>query len=240
MNKYPLTPEEEKILDNVWEFINVFKKPYIYITDYRNYLIKTLRKKYTIKVFHQYETVANKLFWNLRWVLAPLFQNPKLSHEEYKEKLLTQTEIPFSLLKCEKIPYTNPEDLDKKLKNPDMLSDNYYRSFINKLIMVDQNNQIIYHKLMEGSSDILTHNSFNLATFTVFFDRELYERIMKEPYKIKNKHIEMSKYYYQYDYGFPNLNLCTYNFNSKEDQIYRIKKMYYENKTGKFWYKLIL
>ena len=63
---------------------------------------------------------------------------------------------------------------------------------------------------------------------------------MKDPYKIKNKYIELSNYYYQQDYGFPNLNLCTYNFNSDYDQIYRIKKMYYENKTGEFWFKLIL
>lgn len=240
MIKYPLSKKEENLLDQTWEFIYVFREPYIYLTDYRKSLIKTMRKKYTIKEFHQYETIANKLFWNLRWNIAPLFINKNLSKDEYDKILQSQTELPCSLLKCEKITYKDDEDLGKKLANPDLFNDNYYRSFINKLIFVDQNNHIIYHKLMEGSSDILTHNNFNLTCFNIFFDRNLYEEIMKDPYKIKNKYIELSNYYYQQDYGFPNLNLCTYNFNSDDEQIYRIKKMYYENKTGEFWFKLIL
>lgn len=240
MQKYPLSKQEENKMDKVWEFIKIFRKPYIYITDYRNYLIKKIRKKYTPEEFQLYESIANKLLWNLRWVIAPLVVNSKLFREEYNNQLKSQIEIPLSLLKCTKIPYTTSEDLDKKLKNPDLYMNNYYSSFINKIIMVDENNHIIYHKLMEGSSHIFDKNKFNLLTFTILFNKKLYMEIMRDPYEIKNKDIELSEYYYQYDYGFPNLNLCTYNFNTLENQLYRIKQMYYDNKNGKYWVKLIL
>lgn len=67
--KYPLNENEILNIDNVWSFIKIFNKPFIYLSDYRDYLIKTINKKYTVDEFNFYENIANKLFWNLRWLL---------------------------------------------------------------------------------------------------------------------------------------------------------------------------
>lgn len=241
MIKYPLTDKEYSIINKVWAFIQIFNKPYIYITDYRNYLIKKIRKRYTLEEFYLYESIANKLYWNLRWLLFPLFLNPNMTKHEYDNFNFNKyTEIPDSLTKCKKMKYYDPDDLDKKLKDGDLYNDNYYRSFINKLIIIDQQNKTIYHKLMEGSANIFNKNNFNLVTWTILMDENLYNKIIDDPYNIKKLNIELPVYYHQQDYGFPNLNFCVYSFGSAEDHIDRIDKMYYKNKNGKFWFKLIL
>jgi hypothetical protein len=243
--KYPLTQEEYKKVDDVWTFIKIFNKPFLYISDYRDYLIKKIDKKYNFKEFFLYESIMNKMFWNLRWLLFPLFLNHKLDREKYYEFIENNyddhQEIPNTLIKCNELKYTDQIDLDNKLKEISLILNNYYRSFINKLIIIDNNNKIIYYKQMEGSSDIFHKNLFNLYTMTVLFNRKLYEKIMKDPYLIKREKIPLSNYYLQYDYGLPNLNYCTYNFSDKETRINRIKKMYYNiDHDAEYFYKLIV
>jgi len=239
--KYQLNDNEYKNIDKVWELINIFNKPFICITDYRNYLIKKIKKKYTVEEFYFLESIINKLFWNLRWLMFPLFVKPKLNNEEYDAFVSNNyddyKEIPDSLLLCNKISYDGEDDLDKKLKSISLNSDTYYRSFINKLIIVDKVSKVIFNKKMEGSSEIFSKNFFNLYTMTVLLDRKLYEKIMGDPYVAKSMHIELSSYYYEYDYGFPNLNYCTYSFGDEEYRINRVKNMYYKG-SADYWYKL--
>lgn len=214
--EYPLDKSEYKVLDQAWEFLSVFKKPYIHVTDYRNYLVKKIKKKYTLDEFYMYETILNKLFWNLR---DKLEKNHK---------------------SCKSLEYNDVVDLDKKLKQVVEYLGTYYRSFINKLIIVDKNNKKIYYKKMEGSSVILDHDNFNLLALTILFDRQLYEDIMSHPIDYeKLKNMSLPKYYYQLDYGFPNLNCCRYSIGTKEDRVDRIQKFYYSGKQD-YWYKLIL
>lgn len=244
INKYSLTENEIKKLDKVWEMIDIFKKPYLHVTEHRKYLVKQIRKKYSIEEFYEYESIINKLFWNLRWALFPLFDNNKMSREEYynfiKNNYGNVDQIPKNLAQCESVKYTDLNDLDSKLKNIYEYVDVYYRSFINKLIIIDNLNKMIYYKKMDGSSDIFSKNFYNVYCMMILFDKNLYEEIMKDPYQIKNKSIELSNYYFQYDYGFPNLNLCVYTFGDKEYRINRIKKMYYNYSDNyKYWYKII-
>lgn len=242
--KYPLNIDEYNKLDNVWKLINIFSIPYVQITDYRNYLMKTIRKNYTIDQFHELEMIINKLFWNLRWLMFPLFIKPKMNENEYnifiKNNYDGYDELSDSLILCNKIKYDNEDDLDIKIKKIRVNSDTYYRSFINKLVIIDRESKIIYNKKMEGSSEIFGKNFFNLYTMTILFDRNLYEKIMVNPYRAQKYEIELSKYYYQYDYGFPNLNYCAYSIGNNEYKLNRIKKIYY-NKSNEFehWYKLI-
>lgn len=226
--KYPLSDEEFNKINNVWEFIKVFDKQFIYITDYRKYLLKKIKKTYSIDEFFVYEGIVNKMFWNLRWLLFPFFINNYEGHNG----------IPNELLLCENIKFTDSNDLDKKIKNIS-LNDSYYRSFINKLIMVDEENKIIYNKKMEGSSHIFSKNFFNLYTITVLFNRKLYEKIVANPEITKKLKIELPYYYHQCDYGFPNMNYCVYSFNTNENKKERIKKMYYDYNDERFWFRLL-
>lgn len=226
--KYPLDDHEYSLIDRVWEFIKVFKRPFIYISDYRNYLIEKFHKKYTPDEFYILESIAEKLFWNLRWEVYGYFM------ESNQDKIDV---IPNDLLLCDVIEYDNEDDLDRKIKGIYMGNNVIYRSFINKIVMIDRDNKVIYHKKMEGSSNIFSQSSFNMCTLMTLFDRKNYEKTMKDPKRIKNDQ-NKCHHYYQLDYGFPNLNYCAYRLWDKGYRIDRIKKMYYNN-DDRNWIKIL-
>jgi hypothetical protein len=215
---YPLTNDEEEIIDKVWKFLDIFSYPTPYLTDYREYLIGKINQKYNCDDFYLYESIANKLFWNLRMVVVEIFKSKGSEN-------------------CQQIRYHGSEDLEDKLRGIKIRLGNYYRSYINKLIIVDRENQIIYYKKMEGSPDIFTKDKLNVFTLFVLLNRKLYEKIMINPKKIKK--IQIPYFYYQQDYGFPNLNCCSYSIDDKKSKIKRIKKMYY-NDSQKYWFRLII
>ncbi len=264
--KYPLTSDEYKEIDKVWTFLEIFNSKYVFISDYRAHLLKRIRKLYgTPEEFLRYELIANKLFWNLRFIVFPLWIlsdrneeaddvndvndiNDGISRESYDAFMNNEyskvTEVPQSLLLCTKIKYNDTYDLHKKLLEvkEHLYADNYYRSFINKLILVNSDEKIIYYKPIEGSSDIFSKNYFNLYTTSVLLDKDRYEKIMADPVAFTKRFGDVPAYYYQYDYGFPNLNLCTYSIGSYQTMLDRVTKMYYDDK-GKpmeHWYKLMV
>lgn len=202
--------------DKVWELLRIFSKPYVSLTVYRNYLIKKVSRKFTIDEFYECEKTIDEMFWDLR---------KKIDKNNYSNK------------KCFIQTYDNSEDLDNKIHG--IIDDIglFYRSFINKLIIVDKENRKIYYKKMNSSSYIFEKNQFDLLTLTILFNRRLYEGVMSNNINIKD--IELPQYYYQLDYCFPNVNCCKYNIGSKEDWINRISKMYYSN-DSKNWFKLII
>jgi hypothetical protein len=244
--KYPLSEEEYNQIDNVWSLINIFSKPFLYISDYREYLVKSIKKKYTAEEFGSLEIIIEKIFWNLRWYVFPLFIDGKMNKNEYNKFIENNynntTEIPYSLTLCNKIHFYDEVDLDKKIKNISLNDDIYYRSFINKIIIVDNVNKVIYNKKMEGSAEIFSKNIFNLYTLTILLNRNIYESIMHNPYSIINFKLEFSRYYYQYDYGFPNLNCCSYGIGDNKYRLNRIIKLYFnmEKKDYRYWYKLLI
>jgi hypothetical protein len=242
--KYPLTNEEYINVDDAWEFLEIFKKKFIFLSDYRDDIIKKIRNKYTVDEFYLYEKILNKLFWNLRWLMFPLWENENISKNDYHNLINNNynniKKIPNSLLLCKFESYKNNDDMENKVKYNKLFEDTYYRSFINKLLIVDKKNKQIITKPIEGSSDIFTKNYFNLLSITILFDKDLYETIIKNPYKLKNMKIPLSKYYYEYDYGFPNLNYCIYKFGTKENRTERIKKMYFSKKPeAMYWFRII-
>lgn len=229
--KYPLTNQEIKDLDKAWEFLNIFKKPYIFVSDYRDYLIKKINEKYNVDTFFYYENILNKLFWNLRWAIYPYWI------EEHENSKIDN--LPNSLLLCDQIKYDTDGELEKIIKDAKLNLKNYYRSFINKLIIVNKQDKTVYIKNMEGSSDIFSKNYFNLFTMSILFKPKLYEKIMENPEIIKKENVELSKYYFQYDYGFPNINYCTYSIGDDNVKKDRIKKMYFNGDGSKWWFKII-
>jgi len=270
--KYPLTDSEYNNINNVWDFVKIFGKKFISLSYFREYVIKKT-KKYTIEEFYLYESILNKMFWNLRWLSFPLWhgdaylsQNDiperikvsrrdnghSVSEEEYtnfvKNNYNNFTEIPNSLLLCKKEKYTDKNLKNKLYNNNVLMQDNYYRSFINKLIIIDKKNKLLISKPLEGSSEIFSKNYFNLLTITILLKKKLYEKIMKYPYSVKyQKFIRklLDSHYYQLDYGFPNLNYCVYTFGNKKDRMTRIKKMYYLyplkkiKKQARMWFELM-
>ncbi len=241
--KYPISDKEYRNFNKVWNLINIYNKPFVSITDKRNYLIKNIRKNYTLDEFYLLENIIDKLFWNLRWIIFPLFIRKKISKSEYdliinKNCNKSCKEIPNELLLCEKVKYTDDSDLNIKIKDIYLNNYTYYRSFINKILIIDNENKLVYHKKMEGSSTLFSKNLFNLYTMTVLLNRNSYEKVMEDPFNYQKLDIELPHYYYQYDYGFPNLNYCAFNIGNKDYKLNRIRKMYY-SKNAEYWYKII-
>lgn len=239
--KYKLTDGEISMIDEVWEFINIFNFKTTFVTEYRRNIIKIIREKYVLEKFYLLEMIANKIFWNLRWLLAGVWMGYR-EHNQYMKFLNNNyndlTYIPDSLILCDRQKYETDDQLHQYINS--YKTSTYYRSFINKLLMIDSSNHILYTKQIEGSSDIFFKNYFNLLTCTIFYDRELYEKIMRNPLAITEETIQLPEFYYQLDYGFSNLNLCTYeiNFDKKE----RIKRMYYMDtpeESEANWFKII-
>jgi len=58
-------------LDEYWNFIDTFNKnmvendPMYSVREYRNGIIKIIKKKYSIEEFYFYEQILNKMLWNL-------------------------------------------------------------------------------------------------------------------------------------------------------------------------------
>lgn len=240
--KHPLTDDEIELLDQCWNLLDIMNMKYIFIFEYRDKLIKYVSKNYTPEEFYKIESIVNKLFWNLRWLIYPLFTD-QISKIEYENIVNNNfdniSNLPYSMTLCDCVNYIDDEDLKNKIKNSNAYNDEFYRSYINKIIIVDKLNKILYTKPMEGSSSIFNKNYFNLLTMTILFNRKTYTKIMHDPYRIRKTHVKVSNFYYQYDYGFPNLNFCVYSFGTDEDRLNRIRKMYF-NGDSKYWKKLII
>jgi hypothetical protein len=234
--KYPLTDNEIANIDKVWEFIYNFKLSYPSISTYRKNIIKTVKNKYTPEEFNIYETAAEKMFWNLRFIISPLWLDSKINEHTYEEEYTKLQTIPKSLLLYNSYNYEGKKDLYNKVSLCKQKKA-YYRSYINKMCIVRENTLI--YKQIEGSSDIFSKNYFNLYSTTIFMNKQLYESIIKNPFIIKNKKINLPEFYFQFDYAFPNFNYCVLSTN-KNKKLKRINKMYYSNKAEKNWFKFII
>lgn len=214
--EYPLTESEYEQLEDVWDFIKKFKFLTYGLHDYRSKLINIIKKKYTNEEFLNLEIITEKLFWNLR-------------DKTYNFFLTRDQNNINDLLQLKEGSYGD-------LLN-DMYKDNSYRSFINKLILIDDVNNKCYYKKIEGSCEIFNKNKFNLYTSVVLFNRNLYELVMANPEKIINTCTP--EYYYEYDYPFPNLNFGRPFIQTEEYRMKRINRMYYENDAERYWFKLL-
>ena len=149
------------------------------------------------------EQIAEKIFWNLK----SKFKN----EEEYET---------FDL--------GDYEQINEKLKQ-----DNYYKTFINKILNINKKEKKVYYKKMEGSSYIFNYNGINKQLSAIFFNRQAYEDYMKRGIIPTENSI-----YYQLDYCFPNLNLCRPFIYKDEVRRKRIKLMYYDDNSESNWSKL--
>jgi hypothetical protein len=213
--KYPLVREEYEIIDKVWNFYNDFNFMTITHHEYRSKVIKKIKNKYTQDMFYKYEKIIEKLYWNLK----NLINEKKLSKKfEYN--------------------YYDYKELDKVYEK--FYNDNNFRSYINKIITIDDETQKIYYKKNEGSYDIFEQNEINHLIGYIMSNRKVYEKIIENPnliYKIEKKNLP--KIYRQLDYGFPNFSLIKENTGSEKWRKNKIKYMYYDDTSENNWFKLL-
>lgn len=207
--KYPLTQQEYAIIDDAWEFIGTFNISYLTLRDYRRRLINRIKDKYTPEQFNQYEQIAEKLYWNLYHYYI-IFNPDAHAIITTETQLITPTEMQYVI-------------------NNDV----YYRSFINKMFIPASNN--IYYRKPIGSCPIMEKNEYLLTLSTIFMDRTNYEQYML------NSTIPTSlpQLYNQFDYGFPNLNICVPFIYTNEARQNKINKFYYCDNAEENWFRMI-
>ena len=91
--------------------------------------------------------------------------------------------------------------------------------------------------LFPSYTDINKNNKKICKILYICSKRELYENVINDKEYIK-KIKKIKKFYYLYDYPFPNVNLIFYNKINKEYWLKRIKAYYY-SKNDSNWYKMI-
>jgi len=221
--KYPLDNEEINVIDEIWDFVNMFSMQDILLNDYRKRIINQIKNKYNPNEFLMYENAVEKMFWNLR------------------HKIYNNHDIPNDFLNYDVQKYDNITNLNNMLIDHPIYETNYYRSFINKLFTIDNQNKLLITKPIEGSSKIFSKNDFNLLTSTIMNNRNIYEQYMNNDIGLANvkKNINYPEFYYQFDYPFPNMNLCIKCNSDSNYKLKKIKKMYYDNDQDKYWFKLI-
>lgn len=241
--KYPLLDEEYNHIDMVWMFFDEFNRDQVYLSEYRDQLITNIKNKYTPEIFYAYEKILSKMLWNLRWLIFPLWLEPTQSQEEYWRYVLNNygnnIDIPYAMTMSRPKKYKNKKDLKKKINKHRTKKTGYHRSFINKMIVIDDKKQLLYLKPVEGSSDVLAKNWFNLYTYNIMKNRDTYELIMSNPFLIFRTKVSIPEYYHEQTYPFPNLNFMRYKIGSRQMRMNRIKEMYYEKNAGKNWFRLI-
>lgn len=205
--KHPLNDDEYKVINEAWNLNKFLDKNIglvINVESYRKDLIKTISKRYTRDQFYVLEEIINKLFWNLRDRLEPIFfENGNTSSG------------------CQVLNF-NENNLEKLASQ--------YRSNINKRVIVDRKiSKIIHIKDPD--------NFFNNFTSMIMTDRSTYEDMISNPRRMP--YFRVDRYYFKYDYGFPNINYCKYWFGTLEQRLDRIKKMYYHG-NDYYWYNLML
>ena len=241
--KFPLLRWEYKYIDQVWKFYETMQRSDLYLSEHRRHVISKIRQMYTLSEFYIYEMILNKLYWNIRWLVFQLWISPSISRVEYQKFLDSnygnQKEIPYELTLCRVEKLTSDVNLEEKIREFQIEEDGYYRSFINKMIIIDKKQKILYLKPIEGSSDLLAKNWFNLYTFTILNDRIMYEKILDDPYILTKSHLPLPKYYHELTYSFPNINFCKYKIGTRKDRIRRISLMYYVDNAEENWFKLL-
>lgn len=209
-NKYtfqPLLKEEISIIDKVWKFIDAFRDETLTKSSYIHHIIKKINKTYNITDFLIYETITEKLYWNLCnviidkiYVYDTIKENYKINKSQIVHKLLTESIVGKSSMRKAFI-YNGRH-------NSYMYKYNYPNDF-DMLIFSIMINRSTYETILSNSE--ITLDEIN--------------DLVKNPY---NSIVE-------FDYPFPNLNTIKPFVNSMKKRMLNIKKLYYSPNSFENW-----
>lgn len=150
--KYPLTNDEIKLIDEVWKFINIFRKSAISRSIYRRTIIDKIKKKYNVDEFYKLEKIVEKMYWNLFYKLSrEIDLNPKIYiKEEFDLKDMTNK----ILMRNNNITQSNIKKTYIVTKNNKMIYKYDYPNEIDLLIYSIMINRGVYESIMTNTSSI--------------------------------------------------------------------------------------
>jgi hypothetical protein len=201
---------ELNLIDDVWDFISVFRTAKLTRVAYRHDIIKIIQQKYTVNNFLLLELLLEKLYWNLFRIIE-------------------------NKLKFEMTMYKKSIDKEEIImhKNKILKKSNIKESSVRKAYIYNDKKHIIYYKYNYP-------NDIDLLLASIMINRSLYETIIINNDKISldylnNFGIEPYFNIVEFDYPFPNFNTLAPFVYSKEQRIININKMYYDKDCENNW-----
>lgn len=207
---HSLSKEEIFQIDNVWNFINNFQSVSLTKSSYVKNTINKIKQLYSIKDFFIYETITEKIYWNLFNVIV----NKVHIYETIKEnKQINQFQLLHKLLKNSLIGKSSVKKAfvyNKKHKSY-MYKYNYPND-LDLLLFRIMSNRSTYETILSNAN--ITLDEINDLT----------------------KNITLS--FIEFDYPFPNLNTVKPFVYSSKERLYNINKFYYTDNALQNWFSV--
>ena len=190
---YELNDKEKELLDSTWNFIDNFRISAISKNEYRKNIINILKNKYSIEEFNKYETITEKLYWNMFDILTKKLDMSNFNEKVYlsrdsniKEKLLSRTSLGETTVKKAFVKnlykYDYPNDIDIIMYSTMINRSVYDTIILNKdSITLDYLNDLIEPYTNPVEFDYGFPNLNTIKPF-VFSEKERYDNIKKYYY----------------------------------------------------------
>lgn len=198
---YPLEADELSLIDKLWDFLTIFRKTYLTKSSYMNNIAKIIQKIYIPQDFLLYEKLAEKLYWNLVFVMIDKLN---IKSTIRKKKTINKIDIKNKILQ-KSISRTIGETTINKTfvaTNKAIYYKYEYPNDLDKLMYSVMINRSLYETIMSNIDKISLQYLSELEI---------------EPY---NNFIE-------FDYGFPNLNTIRPFAYTDNVRLENITKMYW-------------
>jgi hypothetical protein len=193
--KYKYTIDEINIVDKMWVFIKDMTfdiRPYY---KFRKDVIKNISKKFSFDEFKILEMMVEKTYWNCRNIIDAKFGQTM------------RTNIAKDIEGALNIVYDD---------------ENYHKTFINKLVVIDDHANTIYTRRFEFFD-------YNISICnTIMRHRDVFETLVNNPDKIEDLVSQLDiNTNFHFDYPYPNLNIITPFVGSNEFRNNKIRKYFY-------------
>lgn len=208
-NKYIfkiLSNHEIYLIDKVWKFINSFKEEVLTKSEYISLIINKIKFNYSAIDFFIYETIVEKMYWNLFYVIVDKVYVGDKIKENFK---ITQTQVFRNLLKNSLIGKSSLRKAFVHNKKHHSYMYKYdYPNTLDLILFQIMSNRSTYETIL--SNPDLTLDEINSLV---------------EPYQSE----------IEFDYPFPNLNTIKPFVYSSKERLSNIKKYYYSTNSEQFW-----
>lgn len=205
--KYKLKNKDIKQIDNVWNFLNIFRITQTTRKKYRDCIIDNIRKNYDIVNFYKYEKILEKMYWNLVYKIK--------KDNDIKPKIYIKN-----------ISNESIHDLRDKI----MIKNKYSKeSNVRKSFVISRNKNYLYKYNYP--------NDLDLMASSIMINRSIYETYLSNDISIYDLNIEPYNNIIEFDYPFPNLNtIKNFSFDNKKERLNNIQKMYFDDDSYKNWF----
>lgn len=218
--KFQFDNDEYEYIEKSWDIIKSMKYNGEPIYKYRSGLIENLSSDMTISDFLKCEKIIEKLYWNMKHILKNIIglsDNSSYDIFDYNEN--------------SNIFLIKDSIISKK---------NYYESYINKMIIIDDKESKIYVKNTDYPFYNTTKNKLESVSQYIMNNRSTYESIIQNHdnfYQLIDEN-NISEILF-FDYGFPNLNTIKPFVSSDKFRRKKMYEMYYGINPSCKWSEII-